>query len=130
VLQHLVGVDDVEGVFGQIQRVHVTDGELGLDTGSSGRGPRLRERFGGDVQPEHPARSDAGGEVGGDGARTAADVEQVEPRAQRRQEVGGGVLGGAPAVRLQHRLGMAVGVGVHACSLTRTSTQWNHDLIS
>ena len=43
----------------------------------------------------------------------AADVEQVEPGPQRGQQVAGGVLGGPPAVRLEHRLGVAVGVRVH-----------------
>ena len=66
----------------------------------------------------------AGGQVDGDRARAAADVEQVEPGAQRGQQVAGGVLGGAPAVRLQHRLGVAVGVGVHARILPRHH-QWN-----
>ena len=41
------------------------------------------------------------------------DVEQVHARAQRGQQVGRGVLGRPPAVRLQDRLGVPVRVRVH-----------------
>ena len=117
VLQHLVGVDDVERVVVGRERVDVADLERDVHPARVGGGPRLGQRIGGDVDAHHPAGRHAGGQVDGDRARAAADVEQVEPGPQRREQVAGGVLGGAPAVRLQHRLGMAVGVGVHARSL-------------
>ena len=58
--------------------------------------------------PTH--RSDQLREVHGDGARSAADVEQPHPRAEQGQQVAGRVLRRTPPVRAEHRLVVAVGV--------------------
>ena len=77
-----MGVDDVEGVVVGLERVDVTDRELDVHPRSGRRGPRLVERIGRDVDPEHAAGGHAGGQVDGDRARAAADVEEVEPGPQ------------------------------------------------
>jgi hypothetical protein len=87
VLQHLVGVHHVVGVVVGGQRVDVPDGELGGDALPGGQRACLVQRRRRHVQPEHPAGRHAPGEVDGDGPRAATHVEDVEPRAQERQQV-------------------------------------------
>src|SRR5699024_8483348 len=55
--------------------------------------------------------ADDPGEVRRDGAGPAAHVQQPLPGAQMRQQVGGGVPGGAGTVAVQHGGAVAVGVG-------------------
>ena len=65
------------------------------------------------MQPILPyALAFAAGQVEGQVARAAPDVEQVEAGAQVGEEVAGGVLGGAPPVAAQDAFVVAVGVGV------------------
>src|SRR5205823_12284592 len=91
VLQHLVGVHDVERGVGQVEGVGVADGELHRRALAVGQRAGLVQRVGAHVQAEHPAGGHAAGEVDGDRARPAADVEHVEPGAQVRRQVAGGV---------------------------------------
>ncbi len=106
-----MGVDHVEGVVGQVERVHVSDDEVDVAHAAPLElDPGQVEGLGGGLQRGDPARRDERGEVGGDGAGPAADVEQAHPRLEVAQQVAGGVLRGAPAVRAQHRGVVAVGV--------------------
>lgn len=111
VLEHLVGVDHAEGVVRVVQRVHVRDREAGvLQPPRGGRGPGplhdlRRPVHAGDVALRYPFR-----QIGGDGARPAADVQDPHVGPQGTEQVGGGVLGGAPGVRAQHGLVVAVRV--------------------
>jgi len=133
VLEHLVRVHDVEraafrveGV--EVERVHVADGEGrvvdALRGGVAGGGS---DDLGRQIDAHHGAGCDETREVERDGAGTAADVEHPQPRSQVRQQVRGGVLRGAPAVRAQHALVVPVGVsgpvavgGAHAVEATAT----------
>ena len=110
VLQHLVGVDDVERGVGHVEVVGVADRELGA--------ARRRSRVAWAMTsaeastPSTRPGATAAGEVDRDRARAAPEVEQVHARAQVRQQVAGRVLGRAPGVAAQHRLVMTVGVDV------------------
>jgi hypothetical protein len=72
-----MGVHGVESVVGEIQVLHIGDGEgdvrpaAGADLGA-GKVQRVGRVF----KRGHLAGRDHGREVGGDGARPAADVEQ------------------------------------------------------
>ncbi len=116
VLEHLVGVHHVEPSVGQAEPVHVGDDELHVVQAAFGHlpggGP---EHVRGGVAGGDPAavRRDQRSQVGGDGARTAADVQQPHPRPQVLQQVAGGVARGAPAVRTQDGFVVAVGVDGH-----------------
>jgi hypothetical protein len=111
VLEHLVGVDGVEARVLDGERVGVS---LAVLEGGEAAGiaPRRRQHLGGAVEADHPAGGDAAGQVGGDRPRAAADVEQVGSRRQPVEQVGARVGGAAPAVRAQHALVVAVGVGL------------------
>ncbi len=57
VLEHLVGVHDVEARVGEVEGVHVAEHEL--DLGSAllvGRGAREGQRLLDVLDPDHPAR--------------------------------------------------------------------------
>ncbi|GAB4700064.1 hypothetical protein MOKP118_35280 [Mycobacterium avium subsp. hominissuis] len=105
VLEHLMGVDDIERVVGEVETVHVGGAErdvgqiplLGFGAGHFQDVRRLVD--GGDLPGRDPR-----GQVGGDGAGTATDVEHRQARCQVRQQVTRGVLGGTPPVTAQHRL--------------------------
>ncbi len=110
-LEHLVGVDHVERVVGEVQGVDIGHGELDVFQASFGRRVGcLAEDLPGGVDGRHTTRSDEGGQVRGDGAGPAADVQHAHAGAEFTDEVGRGIGGGAPAVRAQHRLVVAVGV--------------------
>jgi len=102
----------------------LADRELHGHPGATGQRARLVQRVRRDVQPDDPAGRHPRRQVDGDGARTAPHVEDVEPRAQVRTQVPGGVLHRAPAVRLQDGVGVAVRVGVHDASFAHRSSQW------
>jgi hypothetical protein len=115
VLQHLVRVHDVEGTVPEVQRVHVTHHEVHIGQRALGDGAaRQLQRLGRAVQRGDPTRRHPRGEVRGDGARAAADVEQARAAVQVRLQVGRGVVEGTPAVRAQHALVLAVRVDRHA----------------
>jgi hypothetical protein len=112
-LEHLVRVDDVDRVVGQVEVVDVADPELGRRVAPRlGVDPGDVQRVRDDVEADDPARRHDLGQVEGDGPRSAPDVEQAHARGQVRQEVCGGVGRRPPLVRAQHRLVVAVGVGV------------------
>jgi len=83
VLQHLVGMDDVERVVGTIERVHVSPDERDIRRGAPrGFGAGRVEDIVDAVDSGHwPGRYQRG-EVGGDGTGTASDVEQGQPWLQ------------------------------------------------
>ena len=104
-----MGVHHVERTVGFVEPVQVGDPER----------HRCRRRAGllddrcrrGGADPHHPTGRHPAGEVSGDRARTAPDVEQVEPGTKVIEQVGGRVLGRAPAVRAEDAVVVAVGVG-------------------
>jgi hypothetical protein len=109
VLQDLVRVDDVELAVVERQVVHVADHEPKVvAVAPGGFGPGESEGLsglfqGGDVS--YPI-----GQVEGDRARPGSHVEQALGCPQVRQQVGRGVVRGAPPMRAQYRLVVAVGV--------------------
>ena len=113
VLEHLVGVDHVEGAVGEVQGVDVGHGE-----GDPVRQPPLpgvraglvQDVRGGVHRRDRAFRADQLGQVGGDRAGAAADVQDGHARPQLAGQVRGRVRRGAPAVRAQDRLVVAVGV--------------------
>ena len=110
-LQHLVGVDEIERAVVGFERVDIARRELhvGDALGSrvaSRRLDHVRRR----VEAEHGPRRDEAREVERDGAGPTAHVEYTKSGTQVREQVGGRILGGAPAVRTQHALVVPVGV--------------------
>ena len=111
VLQHLVGMDDIERVVGEFEVVHVSGREcdvrqvvsLNLCAGHV-------EDVAGLVDGKHRPGRDPLGEVRGDRPGTASDVQHGQPRLQVGQQVGRGVLRGASLVAAQHRFVMSVRV--------------------
>ena len=105
-------------VVGQVERVHVADPGLGVRDrpvararpGSAPRPPRWPRRA--TTSPHESS------EVGGDGARAGAHVEEPVGRAQPRQEVRRTVGRRTRPVRPEHALGVTVGVA-HRASLSR-----------
>ena len=76
VLQHLVGVDDVERVVGTIERVHVGSDESDVrQVALRGFGAGHIEDPVEEVDRRHPPGGDQGGEIAGDGTGPASDVE-------------------------------------------------------
>ena len=113
VLEHLVGVDDVEARVLVGQRIQVADLERHV------HGPGLERRLAGrlddplgTVEPDRLAGQHARREVDRDGARSAPDVKQPGAWRERGEQVGGRVLGRAPPVRTQDALVVAVRVDV------------------
>jgi hypothetical protein len=117
VLEDLMCMDHVERRIGDIERVHVADGEL--DPGLVQR-PRLFDDLGRRVDAEHATGRDQRGELDGDRARTAPDVEQVQAGPKVWEQVAGRVLRRAPPMAAQHGVVVSVGVDVaHARSLAQ-----------
>ena len=76
VLQHLVGVDDVERAGSGLDAVGVPAGERDVGgAGFVGRPDGLGDDLVGGVDADDFAGRDLGGEIEGDRARPAADVE-------------------------------------------------------
>jgi hypothetical protein len=99
VLQHLVRVDHVDRVVGQVEVVDVAESELRCRGAASLRvGARRVERFGDDVDAENAAGCHRIGQVEGDRPRSAADVEQAQAGREVGKEVCGRVGRGAPLV--------------------------------
>ena len=112
VLEHLVGMDHVEGAVGKRQPEQVGDQEGDRDrSGPGGESARLADDVDRGVDADHPSGGHRAGQVAGERARSAPDVEQVLAGPQVREQVGGRVGRGAPAVRAQDALVVAVGVG-------------------
>ena len=109
-----MGVDDVEGVVGQVEGVYVAHDEVGIDAAIAELGAAEGQRLLVGLQGGDPARGHPLGEVGRDRPGSGADVEQLLAGPQVRQQVAAGVLGGPPAVRAEHRLGVPVGVAGRA----------------
>ena len=112
VLEHLMGVDDVEGGIGEGQGVHVAADQFdGVRQPPRLKSrPRRLERGGGAVECDDAAGGDGLGEVGGDGCGAAADVEQSQARPEMREEIGGGIGRGAVGVAGEDGGGVPVGV--------------------
>ncbi len=111
-LQHLVGVYDVEGVVRVGQCVDVGDRELDVGHAPLGRqrGGLVEDGRGGVDRGDQPGR-DPGRDVHGDGSRATAHVEHSGAGTQPVGDVGRGVGDGTGPVRAQHRV--VVSVGVH-----------------
>ena len=115
VLEHLVRVHHVERAVREVQVVHVPGVEPDVVQPSPLRLlPGLRQHVGGRVDGGHVPAGHPGRQVRGDRARAAAHVEHARVRREPRQQVPRRVLRGAPAVRPQHAVVMAVQVGVGA----------------
>ena len=112
-LEQLVGVDDVECLVVELERVRVCGPEL--DAGDRARAEQAPS-FGYHtllaVDADGPTRGDTGGEVERDRAGPAPDVEEPHPRREKRQQIAGRVFGRPPAVAAEHRLVVAMGVRV------------------
>ncbi len=112
-LEHLVRVHDVERPVRQVEGVHVAGRELDVvDAGVARRVPRAVEHLARAIDAEHASGCDTRREVDGDRARTTTDVEHARARRQRVEQVRGRVLRGAPLVRTQDALVVAVRVDV------------------
>ena len=112
VLEELVGVDDVEGTWGEGEGVGVEAGEGQVGDGEGGgEGPGLVEDGLDGVASGDVALRDEAGEVDGDGAGAAAEVEDLVGGFDVREEEGGGVAGGAEGVVGYDGGVVAVGVG-------------------
>jgi hypothetical protein len=100
-LKHLVGVHEIERFIGEAQAVDVGYGE-----GHVGHAPALRRL----TRQRQLTLADLGGrdvgdpfgEIHRDRPGPGPNVQQGDLRAKIRQQVGGGVLHGAPLVRAQH----------------------------
>lgn len=103
VLQHLVGMHDVEGIVGILVQIeHIAHGERRVGDAlflrqRAGRRQRLVRV----VDPDDVAVRHVPGEVERDGARSAADVEDGHVPLEVGQEVGGRVCGRSPLMRAQ-----------------------------
>jgi len=105
---------DVEAAVGEVEGVRVADDEVdAVEVGHEVEGVL------GALERGDPTGSDKLGKVGGDRAGPAAHIEKRHPRAQVRQQVRGGVGRGAPAMRAQDGLVVAVGVDVHTFKVDR-----------
>lgn len=112
VLQHLVADDDVKGLVWELQRVGIALDKV--DVGHAlfrGELAGLDEHGGGVFQAGDVALGQVVcGQVDGDCAGAAADVEDFEGGLEMGEQVGGGVCGGAPGVGAQDGGVVAVGV--------------------
>lgn len=111
VLEHLMGVDDVEAVVGIGESVDV--GDLADDRRRSPLG-RLapRQPDGRLVGLDGDHLGHVFGEVAGDGARSGADIQQAMPGSEHREQIGRRVLRRAAPMRAQHGFGMSVQISV------------------
>ena len=75
-------------------------------------GPSHVDDRGGAVHAHDRARADPAGQIHGDGAGSAADIEEAEAGTEVGQEVGGGILRRPPPMGPQDTLVVAVGVAV------------------
>ena len=99
-----MGVDDVEAVIREPERVGVTDLEVDVDPRRRGVVPCRTKGCLGPVETDHPTRRNEPGEVDRDGARSASDVEEVLAGLQVREQVGRGVRRRPPAMGAQDAL--------------------------
>ena len=113
VLKHLVRVHHVERSVAERQPVDVTglEPEVG-QAPAVGLGLGLGQHAGRRVDPGDLAVRHPGGQVRGDRARAAADVQYVHARLQVPQQVAGRVLGGPPPVRAEDGVVVAVQVSL------------------
>ncbi len=112
-LKHLVCVHDVERSRCEICGPEVTNEEGHVvDTPRPRAYAGLFYDVGRQVDADGAARRDPCRQVSGQGAGSAADVEQIHAGSQQRQEIGRRVLRGPPAMRAQNRIVVAVGVGL------------------
>src|SRR5665648_1299011 len=86
VLEHLVGVHDVEARVREVQRVRVAhlEGDRGAQLG--GMAPSTLQHLGRGVDTDHLPGRDVRREVDRDGARAASDVQQPLTLTQLRQQ--------------------------------------------
>lgn len=104
-----MGVDHAEGVVREVQGVHVRDPEIDVvQAAFGGHGAGLVQDSRGVVDGGDVAFGDQFRQVCGDGARAAADVQDLHVGLQRVEQVGGRVGGRAPGVRAQYGLVVAV----------------------
>ncbi len=108
-----MGVDHVETAVGHVEVVDVArlEPQVHLSAGL-GQPAGLLEDAGGGVDAEHRALGDPSGQTDRDRPRAAADIEHPGVGAHSRQEVGGGVLDAALAMRPQHGVVVPVEVAL------------------
>ena len=109
VLENLVDMHDVEAVVVELEIVGVADDELDVGPAPAEGRCLLDDRRGG-VEADDRTRREAIGEVDGDGAGSAPDVEQAQPGSEMRDEVGRRILHRPPGVRPDDARVMPVGV--------------------
>jgi hypothetical protein len=89
VLEHLVGVHEVDAGVGELEVIGVADGEVDLDASLLSRPLRLGDDLAAGIEAENAPWRHALGHVDGDRPRTAADVEHDQPRPEISDQVGG-----------------------------------------
>jgi hypothetical protein len=100
VLQDLVGVDHIETAVVELEGIDIPDGRGQVrQPALVGQAFHLTQDGRLPLERDHLARRHLGGEIDGDGARPAADVEQALVGAQPRDEVGRGVGGRTRSMR-------------------------------
>nr|CRL78459.1 hypothetical protein CPGR_02265 [Mycolicibacter nonchromogenicus] len=115
-----MGMYHIKTVVGELQCVHIGDHKVDVVLPAFTCAVAGQIKCCGDgLDGGHAARRDEGGQIHRDGSRPAADVEQVQTRCQRTQQIGRGVLRRAGAVGTQHRFMVAVGV-FGRCRLSHT----------
>ena len=114
VLEHLVGVDDVEGGVGEVEvRRRRPRRSARWRAGTSAAVARARSMTAAALStPTTWPGPEAPGQVDGDGPGPQPTSRMSRPGAEAGQEVGGGVLGRPPPVGAQDALVVAVGVAV------------------
>lgn len=117
VLEHLVADDDVKGLVWEWESVGIALDEIDVgDALFRGELAGLDQDGGSVLQAGDVAlRQMLGGQVDGDGAGAAADVEDFEVWLEMGEKIGGGVCGGAPGVGAQDRGVVAVRVSGALC---------------
>jgi hypothetical protein len=122
VLEQLVGVHDVEGAVRVVEGVGVADGERHVLRADGRRvRPGVDQRAGGGLDADDGAGCDPRGEVGGDRAGPAADVEHARARPQVGDQVGGRAGHRPAGVRAEHAGGVPVRVGLQSARMARWS---------
>ena len=90
VLEHLMGVDHVEGPVGEGQREQVGHLEGHPLHARRGRHPTsLVDYRRGGIDPDHPTGCDRARQIDGEGPGPAADVQQGLSRGEAGQQIGG-----------------------------------------